>query len=426
MSSTRRHAHIALLFVALMPLLLGCEWLLSLASSPVSSTIPRWACPTPTPKPYGDDGPVKGYHDGAPDPTTGIPKQEPEYYEKWEQEYGNLGGPPFPAPTPYTKSGTVFYLGQLVNLANGAVDMQLSIESTGIMSGTDQLYRVKIDWHNRGDAFPFVAARQIAISEIQQPNGRKAANTWITNDAAIRLAGLNTEALLRQDIPPGNTEQIVPILAPLGTVQTAEARLDIGTQAEGLRVRFISAQESHCDEPGTENAHYDQAAQGAIPPAVPPGTDGVIAFALNQVGRPYCWGGKGNSPCAGNPIISYADRCPDRQGLPCWDCSGLTWGAYNSVGVIIGHGTSNQSHYIPVPIEQIQPGDLMLFSDVNANGRGARITHVGLYAGDVTGDGTGDLVHAANYPDGVIISNNVLGNRYYRSHLVVITRPSRG
>ncbi len=91
----------------------------------------------------------------------------------------------------------------------------------------------------------------------------------------------------------------------------------------------------------------------------------------------------------------------------------------------IGHGTTNQSHYPPVwqvgstvdPATVVRGGDLLLFSSINAGGRAARITHVGLYAGD------GVMVHAASYPDGVIATPNVFTNRYYRARLVVITRP---
>jgi cell wall-associated NlpC family hydrolase len=99
---------------------------------------------------------------------------------------------------------------------------------------------------------------------------------------------------------------------------------------------------------------------------------------------------------------------------------------YKEHGWPISHGTVNQKTYPAVPREQIQPGDLMLFSDINVQGRGARITHVGLYAGDLDGDGTGDMIHAANYPDGVVKTKNVFGNPYYRTRLVVITRPPRG
>src|SRR5262249_43478606 len=106
--------------------------------------------------------------------------------------------------------------------------------------------------------------------------------------------------------------------------------------------------------------------------------------------------------------------------------SGLTWFAYYENGITIGQGTANQQNYPVVPLDQVQPGDLLLFSDINVQGRGARITHVGMYVGDLDGDGTGDMVHAANYPTGVILTKNIFNNRYYIERLVIITRPPRG
>ena len=81
------------------------------------SSGPRWACPSPVPLPWGEDGPVKERTVVAtPNPTTGAPgKVEDSYFEQWEQEYGEGGsllngnpafsGPPFPSPTPYAMAG---------------------------------------------------------------------------------------------------------------------------------------------------------------------------------------------------------------------------------------------------------------------------------------------------------------------------------
>ncbi len=102
---TTRPASRILIVLACLPLaalLLACitlPW--EVSQGAVAQSIPRWACPTPTPQPYGDDGPIKGYHDGQPDPTTGIPAEVPEYYVIWEQEYGSLGNRrPRRRPTP--------------------------------------------------------------------------------------------------------------------------------------------------------------------------------------------------------------------------------------------------------------------------------------------------------------------------------------
>jgi cell wall-associated NlpC family hydrolase len=193
-------------------------------------------------------------------------------------------------------------------------------------------------------------------------------------------------------------------------------------------VFFQAGRDPLCGSDGTLAATYSGtpiAAQGPPPPANAPD---VVAWALSQKGRPYCWGGKGNVACFGNPKIPasiggpYADRCPDRQGLPCWDCSGLTEAAYRAVShQEIGSGTANQQHLPAVwragdvrdPASVAQAGDLLLFRGETEPG----IVHVGMYMGQ------DQMVHAAYFPVGVIVTTRVFENRFYRPVLVLIVRP---
>lgn len=170
---------------------------------------------------------------------------------------------------------------------------------------------------------------------------------------------------------------------------------------------------------------YDDANREVSGAPVPPGADSIVAAALAQLGRQYCWGGKGYTPCSGwTPQDGQVT--PPCASYPCWDCSGLTWGVYQAVGITIGHGTANQKNYPAVALSAIQPGDLLLFYGINQQGRASRITHVGVYVGDVDGDSTGDMVHAANYPTGVIVTKNIVRNPYYMRKLAVVTRPPKG
>ncbi len=421
--------------LALASLLLACVTLPWQASQGMTAVaIPRWACPTPTPKPYGEAGPLKGYEDGAPDPTTGIPEQKPVYYQEWEQEDFDGSDAPFPAPTPYTKTGSNFYMGQLVNLTQ-QLDVRADVQRTDMLSGSLRLYEARLEWKNRGQPFIFSLARQVVISAIQRPDGaRVGGNGWSWSlDAAQRAGREHDPIVLRSEVPTGASEVIAPIFAPDGEVQTVDLWLDLpgsggDVETGGLRIQWLRAHEPNCGQDGTEAASYDrssQPVQGAPPAA---NASDVISFASSQVGRPYCWGGKGWDNCdgyGGGPK-QVTPSCTAQGGAPCWDCSGLTWGAYKAVGVTIGHGTGNQSQYPAVwrpgdpsdPESVAQPGDLLLFTGANANGRPAgSITHVGIYAGN------GLMIHAANYPDGVIETPNVFHNRYYGVRLAVITRP---
>jgi cell wall-associated NlpC family hydrolase len=84
----------------------------------------------------------------------------------------------------------------------------------------------------------------------------------------------------------------------------------------------------------------------------PSNYQGVVGVALSYVGVPYVWGGA--SPGG-------------------FDCSGLVMYAYAQVGVSLPHSSYAMWNVgVPVPADQLQPGDLVFF-----NGLG----HVGLYVG---------------------------------------------
>ena len=77
----------------------------------------------------------------------------------------------------------------------------------------------------------------------------------------------------------------------------------------------------------------------------------VVAFAAAQVGRRYCWGGKG----------------PD-----CFDCSGLVLRAWGSVGVPVPRtATARGDALTDVPLDDVRAGDILWWPG-----------HVGIYAGD--------------------------------------------
>src|SRR5262245_28111999 len=155
----------------------------------------RWACPSPTPKPYGDVGPVKGHRDsGPPDPITGEVPQEPIYYEQWEQEYGSLGGPPFPAPTPYGMLGTRYVLGQRVEVwplhALVTARAGAPVDYPGIATGSQQLYLVTIQWYNHADApMPISYGDRVRLRAIKAADGRVLTDdTWGMTEVALEVA----------------------------------------------------------------------------------------------------------------------------------------------------------------------------------------------------------------------------------------------
>jgi hypothetical protein len=97
------------------------------------------------------------------------------------------------------------------------------------------------------------------------------------------------------------------------------------------------------------------------------GGDGTQSFDVEEVhdimkqfiGRPYIWGGR--TPAAGG-----------------FDCSGLLEYAFAQVGVdMYGTAQSQYNKTVPVPENQIKPGDLVFFSTYKPGA-----SHVGMYVGD--------------------------------------------
>ncbi|WP_232797281.1 C40 family peptidase [Blastococcus atacamensis] len=94
------------------------------------------------------------------------------------------------------------------------------------------------------------------------------------------------------------------------------------------------------------------------------------------MGAPYVWGGTG----------------------PGYDCSGLTWSAYQAAGVDIPRTSRAQAAAgIPVTKADLQPGDLIFFY--------SPVGHVGMYIGN------GQMVHSSTYgnPVAVVPVDSVYG-----------------
>jgi len=95
----------------------------------------------------------------------------------------------------------------------------------------------------------------------------------------------------------------------------------------------------------------------------------AVRYALDQLGKPYQWGGSGPSA---------------------YDCSGLTMMAYRSAGVTVPR-VSRWQYEIGqhIPVSQLVAGDLVFYAAHTASA--ATIDHVGMYLG------AGRMVEAANH-----------------------------
>jgi len=114
---------------------------------------------------------------------------------------------------------------------------------------------------------------------------------------------------------------------------------------------------------------------------VDPGGSGhsaVVAIAQRYLGVPYVYGGA--SPSG-------------------FDCSGLTMYCYAQIGIGLAHGaTAQQQASRPVPLNALQPGDLVFFGSASYS------HHVGIYVGG------GSMIHAPH--TGAVVSYGSIGGAW--------------
>ena len=120
----------------------------------------------------------------------------------------------------------------------------------------------------------------------------------------------------------------------------------------------------------------------------------AIARARTKLGAPY--------------VLATA-------GPETFDCSGYTWWVAQPLLGPLDYELRSSHHQfnawgVPVQGKDLRPGDLLFFDSMGVTVFGNRASHVGLYLGD------GQMIHAANEDDGVIVSRPFEG--WYGPRLV--------
>ena len=129
--------------------------------------------------------------------------------------------------------------------------------------------------------------------------------------------------------------------------------------------------------PGITTTPSSPAFSGPLPAGHPE----TAQLALAYLGVPYLWGGE--SPSG-------------------FDCSGLVSYVYAQIGITLPHFAAAQWDYgVPVPVAQLQPGDLVFF---------AALDHVGIYLGN------NEFINAPH--TGSFVRIDTLDEPWYAKHYV--------
>lgn len=230
-----------------------------------------------------------------------------------------------------------------------------------LMSGTpqdlvDQLHLSDVLSKRQKAAVESYRVQQVAAAQ-QRVQAAASLATLTTQQAKLRTAKTTVQTKLAQaqHLLNSLTAQEKARLAALAAKQEQEAR----ARAAALAAKQKAAQEAAAKAAAQKKTGGGTGGTGGGS-STSSAAQQAIAFARNQLGKPYVWGATG----------------PDS-----FDCSGLTQAAYKSAGITLPRTTYDQVNVgTRVSELNLQPGDLIFFySDVS---------HVGLYIGN------GEMIHA--------------------------------
>ncbi len=218
----------------------------------------------------------------------------------------------------------------------------------------DELHLTSVMNKRQRAAVESYRVQQVAATQ-QRIEAAKSLATLTTQQTKLKAAKADVQTKLgeAQKLLNSLTAQEKARLAALAAKQEAEAR----KRAQELAAQQKAAAEKAAKAAQSTGSTGSAGSGGAANTSI---AQQVIAFARDQLGKPYVWGATG----------------PDS-----FDCSGLTQAAYKAAGINLPRTTWDQVNVgHRVSVDDLQPGDLIFFySD---------ISHVGLYIGD------GQMIHA--------------------------------
>jgi cell wall-associated NlpC family hydrolase len=229
------------------------------------------------------------------------------------------------------------------------------------------------------------AIDQFHLATLQE----QAASSQLKKQEAAATAQLNSLAATRQQVQAVQAQLTTEESKVAGEITALKA------QEAAAAAAALAAKQAAARQAAQEQAAALAAAQAQLqsnvgtatsvnytPPPVGSGAAGAVRAAESRLGDWYQWGAAGPNT---------------------FDCSGLVMWAYEQVGISLPHYSGAQySDTTHIPMSDLQPGDLVFFSDPGE--------HVAMYVGNgdiIEAPHTGAQVHIVPMYSGFTLASRV-------------------
>ena len=232
---------------------------------------------------------------------------------------------------------------------------------------------------------------RIGYADVAVGKDRALADTFrsASEDAAFARADLQSQRekqnQLQAQVNSSKKDAEQAVSAQQRALSKVQGQLATLVRQEQARRAAEAAKAARARQQQSRSGRVSSSTAGRNVPAPSAGVSGAIAAARSQLGVAYHW-------AASTPGVGF-------------DCSGLTSWAWARAGRALPHSSRAQYASLPhVPLDQLQPGDLVFFG-------GRSVNHVGLYIGG------GMMIHAPHTGANVEVAT------IYRGGLIGAARP---
>lgn len=247
------------------------------------------------------------------------------------------------------------YVNQQNAAAQTTTTTTTTTDASGAQAEADALYQEYLDAQAEADAATQQADEQLVYDTAAA--AQEAYQEYLTAQNAADQAAVAQTTTTTETTTQDTT-----------TDATADYTED--TYTEDTYVEDTYVEDTYVEDTSSEEEYVEDASTATTSSL---GQE-IASFACQFVGNPYVWGG--------TSLTSGAD------------CSGFTQSVMSHFGISIPRTAASQSGSgTSVSLSDIQAGDLLFYSD------GGSIGHVSIYIGN------GQVVHASNPTNGIIISS---------------------